>query len=578
MERDNGWPVRLHRVVRAGRGLLAVTLLVSTGVFVVWSWHWPLVGDASLIHYICFMMDHGFRPYRDLGDMNMPGSFLIEWTAMHVLGGGDRAWHAFDLLLLSAAGAAMFLIAWRPGEGGWRRGWFPGLLSSCLLALVHGRDGMGQTGQRDLTMAVALLLATACLFQAVRRGGSRGAVAAAGLAGLFAGVASTIKPTALPFGVVLFALAALAMRRRGVSPVSVGLAAILGYCVAPAVALGFLLREGVLTAFVGSLWTVVPFYASLGHRPLSFLLSHSISPLMPVVLLWVAMLAARAVRSGRGPARKGATGGEREDAADAWFGSWERLALGCGVAFGLLSYVVQARGFPYYRYPLLVFLLPLMALDLDVDLDEALRAATGVGGSSERRTWAMATGWMAAVGLLVAGLVVAPTSAVLISRYDPANIDFISSLQADLNGLGGPLLSGHIQCIDSIAGCGTTLYRMRLVQTTGVLSDFLLFGPTMLPPGRSADSIPIVHSTRAALMSALIERGPRVLVISSYLHIDGPDNYEKLRRWPEFEAVLESRYNLQTEWRPTRPSHWWSRRQWPNGYRVYVLKGASGRG
>ena len=187
---------------------------------------------------------------------------------------------------------------------------------------------------------------------------------------------------------------------------------------------------------------------------------------------------------------------------------------------------------------------------------------------------AAAAVWMAAAGLGVGALIVAPTSAALLLRYDPSNIDFITSLEGQLNGLGGQALSGRIQCIDSIAGCGTTLYRMRLVQATGVLSDFLLFGPTALPSGGNADSIPIVHKTREELMAVLRAAPPEVLVISSYLHIDGPDGYQKLRRWPEFEAVLANRYRLRTEWKPTRPAHWWSRQQWPNGYRVYVLRDA----
>ena len=64
--------MRLFRVGVAG------SLAVSTLLFAVWSWHWPLVGDAALIHYIGFLIERGWAPYRDLGDMNMPGSFLIE--------------------------------------------------------------------------------------------------------------------------------------------------------------------------------------------------------------------------------------------------------------------------------------------------------------------------------------------------------------------------------------------------------------------------------------------------------------------------------------------------------------------
>jgi hypothetical protein len=535
-------PMLPTRALRWLRPVLGGLLVVSTIVLVGASRHWPLVGDASLIHYICFLMDHGFAPYRDLGDMNMPGSFLIEWAVMHTPGGGEVAWSVFDFGLLGTAAWAMVSITDGRGAERLRQRWFPGVFAGCLLALVHGRDGMGQLGQRDLTMAIALLTATAFLFRAERRGSWVAAV----MFGVFAGVASAIKPTALPFGVVLLGLATMAMRRRGVSPVRVVWAAGAGYVVAPAVAMVFLLRERAVNAFVRNLRTLIPFYASLGHKPMGFLLLHSISPLLPVVLVWLAMLVAMEF----------AGGWRMAGSSGFWFWSWERLALGCGVGFGLLSYVVQARGFPYYRYPLLVFLLPLMAMDFEAALERVPEL-----GSGWREDWRGAVTWMAVAGVMVGGSVIAPTSAYLISRYDPTNIDFITSLERELDGLGGADLSGHVQCIDSIAGCGTTLYRMRLVQSTGVLSDFLLFGPTRMPPGGSVEAIPIVRETRAELMLEFGTKLPRVLVVSSYLHIDGPDGYAKLGRWPAFEELLASRYSLRTEWKPMRPMHWWSRQQ-----------------
>jgi hypothetical protein len=51
---------------------------ICVPLFFLWNWHWPLVGDASLIHYICFLMDHGMAPYRDLGDRNMLRVYMIK--------------------------------------------------------------------------------------------------------------------------------------------------------------------------------------------------------------------------------------------------------------------------------------------------------------------------------------------------------------------------------------------------------------------------------------------------------------------------------------------------------------------
>ena len=101
--------------LRLFRAALAVSLTVSALLYFLWSWRWPLVGDASLIHYIGFLIQRGWAPYRQLGDMNMPGSYLIEIAAMHVFGMGDLAWRLFDFTLLILASAAFFVVTRSPG-------------------------------------------------------------------------------------------------------------------------------------------------------------------------------------------------------------------------------------------------------------------------------------------------------------------------------------------------------------------------------------------------------------------------------------------------------------------------------
>jgi len=580
--------------------MLVVSLTVSALLFVAWSWHWPLVGDASLIHYIAFLIERGWAPYRDLGDMNMPGSFLIELAAMHVFGYGDLAWRIFDFTLLGCAAAAFFVIT-RRAEMDRGSARLAGLFAACLFALVHGRDGFAQGGQRDLTMAVCLVAATAFLFVAVRRCGPRSATrktagiswAAAGF-GLLSGVALTIKPTAVALSLTQLALAGWTVRRflrayaggdgesatKSVLLRYVAPAALAGL-VAPAIALGFLLREGAVGAFLDGFHGIVPYYASLGHRPLGYILLHSLSPLLAVVIVWLAMLAVEA--SGR---RSGAgLGGQGNDEASAayvppmamgppWMGhpgfwrgfesalkegprDWERAALVFGVVFGVLNCVVQARALPYYRYPLLVFLLPLMALDFVRGLDAAEQSWW------RARLQGKAVSVLAIAGLAVGGLFLAPQSAVLIHRYRWGQTDFLTSLQGDLERLGGAQLSGRVQCIDSVSGCGTVLYRMRLEPATGVLSDFLLFGP---------GDVGIVRETRAEFSAAIGARPPQVIVVTSHLHIDGPDDFLKLERWSAFEAFLAANYKLEKQWTPTRKERWWSREEFPASYRVYVLR------
>jgi hypothetical protein len=518
--------------VRLLKAAIAISLSGSTVLFVVWSWRWPLVGDASLIHYIAFLIERGRAPYRDLGDMNMPGSFLIEMAAMKVFGGGAVGWRVFDFSLLTAAGVA-FTVMTR------RAGWFAAVFSGTLFALVHGRDGLAQGGQRDLTMAVLLVGATACLMAAVRRWqedehgghggfteGHRGFVGF----GLLAGMALTIKPTALPLSLAQLGIAWWVLRRGTLTSSKLSLLAVAGMLFGPAVALGFLLREHAVGAFWAGLHGIVPYYASLGHRPLGYLLLHSISPLMALVLLWLGVLALARPRL-----------------------DWERGMLLCGVGFGLVSYVVQARGLPYYRYPLLAFLLPLMAVDFVAAMELVREPAIRL----------KLAGGLALTAVCVGGLFLGPQSAVLVHRYRWWQTDFISSLEANLERLGGHSLSGQIQCVDSISGCGTTLYALRLEQQTGVLSDFLLFGPS---------NVPVIRQTRNEFASQVFAHPPKVIVVSSWLHIDGPGEYKKLERWPELETFLARDYRLDTDWTPTRMQRWWSREELGPGYRIYVRR------
>ncbi len=498
---------------------IAASLLISASLSIVWTIHWPLVGDAALIHYIVFLTRHGMAPYRVLGDMNMPGSFLVEGAAMQLFGPGALAWRCFDFTLLALAACAFFLITGR-------RRRLAGLFAASLFALVHARDGLAEGGQRDLTMAVALIAATALLLLALRTR----ALWPMALSGLLSGLALTIKPTALPLTLTQLAIACWVLRRRGQPWHPQMATSLLTMTLFPLLALAFLLQQHALAAFLEGLRTLIPYYASLGHRPFGYLLLHSLSPLLALVLLWLATLVL---------ARPPLT--------------LERALLLIGAFFGLVSYLVQARGLPYYRYPLLAFLLPLMALDLTLILPLP-------HGNNLRLRSAKA---LAVLALAVGALWIAPQSAVLIHRIRWQETDFLSSLEQNLNRLGGARLSGHIQCVDTISGCGATLYQMRLVSATGVLSDFLLFG---------RESALAVRQSRATLEEAIRTNPPQIIVISSYLYLDGLNDFQKLDRWPELKKLLAQRYHLNTAWSPTHPMRWWSREERSASYRIYVLR------
>ncbi len=505
-------------------------MLLSASLFVAWSWHWPLVGDASQVHYICFLMDHGMAPYRVSGDMNMPGALLVDWTVMHTLGAGSLPWRLFDLLTVAGATLSMALLTGRGHR-------LPGVGAGLLLLVLHGADGLNDLGERDLTMAALLLASYVCLFRAMREESRSRSF----LFGLGCSVAATIKPTALPLAAFLLLLGGVTLRKRGARVAPFLAPAFAGLLLPFAGVLLILWKQRALGAFAHGLETAVPYYASLAHQPLPFLLLHSVSPVLPVVALWLPVTVfARRWRS------------------------FESLALAGGLLFGLCSYLAQAKGFPYYRYPLLAFLLPMVA----EDCDRALRAWGNAPARFPLRA-RPALAACAAGALAYAAFLVAPVSAEKTHRFAWRDQQFIHSLTGDLLALHAA--DREVQCIDSLAGCGTTLLRLHLVQATGLLSDFFIFGPDHVDQAGAR----AIREARQGFVDAVERQGPpRILIVSTGLHlVPGVEGWTKLDRWPWLENYLAAHYQLVLTRVPTRPVRWWARASLPSAYRVYVRDG-----
>ena len=464
--------------------------------------HWPLVNDGALQHYISLLTDAGLAPYRQIADMNLPGSLMIDWTVVHALGPGPIAWRLFDALLMVLAAVAILVIA-RTYD------LFAGIVAASLFWLLHARDGMGQTGQRDMMEAALLLTMVAAAFHATR---SRKRWPLA-LAGLCAGITLTIKPDSLLLSIIVIGLTLRNGPHRGRHPLIATIAFLLPLLAAAA----FLLHHDAVYAFWLSLTEVTPFYASLGRQPFGELLRDCLSTPMRV-LLAVAILLAVLNRH-------------------CW--TREKTILALATAWGLVSFFLQGKGYLYHRYPTLGFLL----------VWSAIECADALHGSIPIRV-------LGAAGLLYASLLIAPLSLVRAARAT-WNDSLLIALQSDLTPLGGPALAGNIQCVDSISGCNAVLYRMRLPEATGMLSDFLLFGP---------ERQPAVQHARATFWSQITARPPRVIVVTGWLHPAGLDHYAKLALWPDFAAFLATRYTLarQRDFAPGQNG--------PLSYRIYLLR------
>lgn len=489
---------------RLFRTALIVYFLFCVGIFAVRTAHWKQVNDPAQLHYLCFLMDHGFAPYRDLLEINMPGIYLVNWSVMHTLGAGSGAWRGFDFALMGLAAWAMISIA-RPYD------WLAGFFGATVFILYHGRDGAGQEGQRDFIIAVLLLCAYAFLFYAFRSR-RKWPMFAFGMCG---GIAATIKPMPLPFVVLLLVLAAWHWKQIGEPVWRPTLYASLGLLAPLMVVVAFLVSHHSLGAFWYVLHVELPFYQGL--LSLSWI---KLTGLVASGSVWTLGLLALAIGVMK-----------RE-----WW-NWEGKLLAAGIIFGVASFFAQGKGFPYHRYPMFAFLF----------LWVGLQVITALRSQGMVRVLAIAC-----VGFVV---IVAPIYVrQSIQRvWDPR---FSDSLTADLNHLGGGALSGRVQCVDMPADCDATLYRMRLVQSTGLFYDYLIFGSSQRR---------VVHDLREKFWQQFERNTPEVIVVGTGLFPYGR-GYSKLASWPAFQQELAQHYFLYEDrsFPPTESG--------PKAYRIYVEK------
>lgn len=493
--------------------IASTAVALSVIFFVVSTYQWPVTGDAALMHYVAFAIHRGITPYVGVADVNLPFAYFPDWCVIGLFGQSDRAWRLYDFLLLAVIAGSMIGIAPRGQKAA-------GFWAGALFAVLHGRDGIEQAGQRDLLGTAFLMLALRLLFSEKIEKAWKVRFAF----GLFIGAATMVKPTfAVFFPLFLFTPQDLRLVRykQLIAPV-------LGFAVPLAVAFAWLCKRGALKEFFYCFSVLSTYHASLGQTPSSTLIYNSISPLLPliVVVTLIHILQWWTTRHFT-VSRRNTT-----------------ILLSAGLAF--CSYMIQAKGFPYQRYPFLACVLLFVALFLtDVSLNATSR-------------------WIARAALLWGAMILAPLSAWKAAHYDWQHHQLVMHLQRDLQTVSGnhiQTLDRQVLCLDSVSGCTETLYRTGLLSPTRIMYDEFLFRP----PG-----VPAVNSSRAMLESDLV-RPPRIVVLTSWLFPDGPGHYEKLAAWPAFKMFLEENYVLFSELNP-QPVQTVGKPFTPPGYRLYVLR------
>ena len=466
-------------------------LLVILGCFLYCfnlSWHWHIVQDAAIMHYVVFLMDHGMAPYRQIIDINGPGAYMSEWMVMHTFGEGSLAWRMYDLFLVLGITS---ILAWLSLPRDWMAGAFAGL----SLGVYHLGNGPNELGERDWTMLLLMLVGYAFLFLALRRR----LVWPMVLFGLGFGSAAMIKPLVAPIPFVLLAAACVVLYRQRV-PLPRYIAAAFVGALPPVIAFfAFLFYWHAFHDFYTTFRDLVSFYVGFNNPPIGAVFGMALGGRYVMDILILALI------------------------ISLWLRNWvdhEMFMLLLGVAFGFVIYMAQRKGFIYHRATFCAFAFLWISIQ-------------GYASINSPRRWR----WLGSICVLLflAGVF---RHWVAYARITGADESRVVLLEKQLDALGGRSLNGDVQCVDMVQGCINTLYNMRLVQSTGFVSDFFLFRPQQLP---------IFETLRARFLADLEAHPPKALIIAPYAWSGGTPNYDELKDWPAFVEFVKAHYKQEAE-------------------------------
>ncbi|HEV8142849.1 MAG TPA: hypothetical protein VGQ77_08325 [Methylomirabilota bacterium] len=477
--------------------MLLVGAMGGVALWLGWrSLGWPLIHDAPIMHYVAWRIAEGAAPYRDVFDMNFPGVYVIHLAILRWLGPGDAAWRAVDLgaTLVTALAVAALAAPW---------GRAASLGGACFFTAYHLAGGAWNAGQRDFFLCPFLLAGALGVVRWAEGAGTPSLL----LSGLALGAGLTIKAHAVVFVAALAALVVLRARRRGVSPLPAVVALLAGTTVAPAATVAWIAAVGALDAWREIVFGyLVPLYSQLS-RPADWFYFRWHA--------WIAIIAAVGLTVGH----------------LAWARRFtaRHAVVVIGLAYGLIHFVAQRKGWEYHLYPLAAF--------------AAVLLFAGLGSALTARRWL--------AGVPIVASVVAVVWLLGVKGSEASDSDWLRLKAQRVAALGEDLAARTrpgdlVQVFDTTDGGAHALLRGRLIEPTRFVYDFHFY--------HHVDA-PMIQRLRGELIQHLKARPPALVVL---LRAGWPaGGYERLDRFPALKEWLARGYHLAHE---------------GDGYRIYAKR------
>lgn len=447
----------------------------------------PMYRDTPIMHYVAWEILGGKAPYKDVFDMNMPGTYLIHMFIIRVFGPGMVAWHFFNIVWASLT--SLLIILYCAPYGRWAAA-----AASLLFVCYYFGNNPPHIGQRDFLMCPFLMYGAYCWARYLEDEFRARHLL---LGGLALGAAATIKPLVLVLLAIVATSHVVKTHRDKKRLVAGGVGLVVGTLIAPALALLWLLSRGSVAAMWKLVTEYLPLYADLpGESKIPILLGLGTRFFIPVVVFPLIPTLVR-LRSGDRYSRYS-------------------VLIG-GSLYGFLHFLLQRKGWYYHLFPVNLFLFTLVAMALG----DALR-------EREQRTRTIAIAMLAVISLPFAARCFREgRSTKPLSEVNPV----VTRLVQDISEYS---LSSdaQVQVLDATAGGIHALYLLKIHEPTRFVYDMHFY--------HDMDR-PVIQELRRELVGEMEKKPPKLVVLFKDTWVQ-PKGFSKLKSFPELAALLEANY------------------------------------